>query len=289
MTAAVAMAPGGSARDRSWAAGLLAKPDNGCEEVLFLGLDRGIDPLMPLASGMRRIVVVEPNRDRSQAVRRRAGVDGRVHLIEASVAAESGSADYTLLSHVAWSSIRPPTALFAAFPGLRTLGTRAVGTVTVPEILDRIGLDEADACAAPRRAVVIAAAGLADVAVDGLLASGRVGCFGTILVKGSRVPMYEGEAAVDGIVRTLGRAGYRTLAVDLEEPDFPRFRLQRDPLASTLAERERELVSARLRIAELERALARAEERTARLAGEMERARVQLDLLRTFVDSPDGP
>ncbi|MFD3191531.1 hypothetical protein ACFMPD_14810 [Sedimentitalea sp. HM32M-2] len=216
-----------------------------------------------LCAQAARVVLVEPDPARMPQLRAQIRDQGdRVQLIAAAVAPETGNAPFHRCNFAALSGLDVPEALSRLMPGLATVGSRQVATLSPADLLARADLQGAGhvlRCDAPG-----AVAGL----LDGLQAAGALARFAVIRLVAGAEPFYGPGSAAPELIARLQRQGYRLLArEDADDPDWPRLRFQRDAvlveLQAQLAARAGALAAQEARTAEEAAARAAAETRTA--------------------------
>ncbi|MCC5809410.1 MAG: hypothetical protein JJU06_03470 [Ectothiorhodospiraceae bacterium] len=179
-------------------------------------------------AGAERIVLVEPNPEAINVLRRKAV--GQLHidvLPFAITAGEAGDAHLHLLSVPGLSSLARPTGLFALYPAIRVVEQLSVDTLSIQQLLDQSPLPDNK-----RNWLIIDAPGLESQLVSALAGLSALHRFGTVLVCCGRDEHYELAAPADNVLGALESQGYapQWMPAAQQDPDRPCYYLYRDPV-----------------------------------------------------------
>lgn len=209
--------------------------------ALFVGGGDGLELSAALASGVNRVVVLEPDPDIVAELR--AG-EAAVTVIPAALAEAPGQAvlhryDFSILSGIA----APAPAMQTVFPGLSQLDQVEVDCITLVMLLDSLGLK-------PRQATVLVvnAPAFASQAVSALLKLPVAMRFRDVVFRAPIEPLYEGTSALDDLMVGLRAAGYDEVARDQDDVLLPfvHFHLDHTALALSDCEAQNERLQAAL-------------------------------------------
>ncbi|WP_165933774.1 hypothetical protein [Aquabacter spiritensis] len=185
--------------------------------LLYLGAGAGDDLDSYLAgANARRIVLVEANPVLASALAARFSGDPRVTVIEAAVAVEARPSVLCVFNVAAMSSLKPPTGLFAIFPGLAVRREIPVETLPLRRLISELQVapDEVNA-------LVIDTPGMEGDLVHDLLETGQTFLFSEIILHCGRAPLFEGGVAGEEILGAFTSSGYDVELVDETDPDIP--------------------------------------------------------------------
>ncbi|WP_204115912.1 hypothetical protein [Shimia biformata] len=205
-------------------AGILgAIAEGGSYDVLLhLGAGSGRDLAACLATDIPRLVLTEADPVRARALRRAAGKDPRVEILDLAVTDHNGPATLHHLSLPDRSGLRAPTGLKTLYPGLRALGETDVEAIDLPTLLTRTALPDPRSPSGPGTGILILDGhGEEAVILEQLDAAGRLIGFTDILLRLPALPLYEGAPDGDALQSWLEARDYRVAAEDRSDPDLP--------------------------------------------------------------------
>lgn len=192
----------------------------------------------------KRVVLVEADPKRAKGLSRRiAGMSG-VEVLPLAIDADKGRKSFRVFNLPDWNSLRAPDGLKRLFPGLRLLREMEVETVSVLDLMERIGLD-----AGEDNWLVVDAPGSEAAIVETLCEAGQLDCFGSIVLHCGRDSLYEGSASAEEILGFLRQHGYKSVSPSSgSDPDLVCRVLRLSPLnaeCAALQERIDELLAER--------------------------------------------
>lgn len=260
------------------------------DAIVHIGAGRGKDLEHLLASGVRRIVLVDADRHAAAALRRLAGAVDRgavdIEVIEAAVAGVEKDAELLIYNLERVSGVRPAQGLHEVYPGL--VVQRALTLTTTPSSALIKGLD-LDPFA--RNRLILDTPGEERAILERLQSDDLLDVFSEIEVSVCMDVLYEGAAAPEDIVTQLQGASFH---VRVEQEGLWRHlkaRSDRSPQDRLAIERQAKQMSAvEAKNAELESRIAQLQakpvdviDRKLLFEGELNRCEAQLDLLQNIL------
>ncbi len=234
-----------------------------------------------LASNAQRILLIEPIPALAAKLAKQAQAHRNVAVREAAITADPAHNQLQEYNLQDASSLRAATGLKRLFPGLKTLRTHSVQTLTPEQLLGEIALEPGQ----PAK-LVIQAPGEEQAILQALIASDQLKAFSHLNLTANPEPFYEGSVAAEASLAMLADYGYIMIDHNQQDPDWPSWELQRNPLKDRITELEsqnRQLKSQQTQAAkDLEAARNAAEQTTQALAAKEQaekEARQQLEQL----------
>ncbi|MDO6732738.1 hypothetical protein Q4577_22180, partial [Marinovum sp. 2_MG-2023] len=203
------------------------------DTIIYLGAGYGNDlsELLDVPAG--RVVLVEPNPDCQPALQKASAADTRVSVMEVAVTGDVGGATQAEL-HVwnfpEFSSLRAPTELKTLFPGLREVAQPTVDLIPVGEMITS-QISAKDGV----HALILDVPGESTALITALINASVLERFEHLILRSPRAALFEDSAPAADAIAQLEKAGFRVLAEDVEDPDFPEFHVWRDAQALELA------------------------------------------------------
>ena len=214
-----------------------------------IGVQRDESYQQALERGATRIVLVEAESRRANELGlRHAGTPG-FSVVQTAVSDRDGEGELYVFSLPEFNSLRPPTRLLELLPGLRNISRMSVPVLTPASLLDRIGRLDTPVH------LVIDALGEELAILDGWKAADAIDAVDVLEVRCSAEPMYDRAPHVGEVCAWLEKEGFVLEASDDSDPDWPRLRLRRNPLALALTALRGELERELARSSELQDAL----------------------------------
>lgn len=206
----------------------LQGPERPVETIVLLGLGDGAALRWALSTRAGQIVIVDPDPDHVTPAD-----DPRVRRIHAVIGDTSGPVTYRSFNLPMLSGVlKPAPGLLELFPGLVEVATTEVDAVPPEDVVTQLHQP------APERSLLfVDLPGLS----DSLLSRARALPFERLFVHGSAQPCFEDGHTLAQATAGLGAAGYRLLARDMGDPDFPWICLERDATDGPSEEQIRQL------------------------------------------------
>jgi len=201
---------------------------NNLETILHIGAGHGEELPAYLESDAKRILLVEPNPNLAEPLRRRAQNDERVQVLELAITDDVALNQLNEYNLPEAASLYRPTGLRQIFPGLRITAQHPVATKTPEEMLDQYPL------VGDNNLLVIQAPGAEFAIVNALDNANKLGAISHIQLTLPAEVYYEGGHRADDILQALTRRGYDTEHTSTENPDWPDYHLACNPLARRL-------------------------------------------------------
>lgn len=215
--------------------------------VVHIGAGSGRELPDWLASGARRVVLVEPNPVAAERLRRLAAEHAQVTVVEAAIATEGDRNQLLEFNLPQASSLRSPTELQQLFPGLRLYARHTVDCLSPAAFMERFG-PEADETAA----LVVEAPGEEYGLFEAWVASDELQRFSAIRFTANPSAGYEGAVPAQRTLQMLQAYGYDVQHHDENDPDWPTWWLRPNPLKRELQALEQAFEAARSEVDRLE-------------------------------------
>jgi len=201
---------------------------NNLETILHIGAGHGEELPAYLESDANRILLVEPNPNLAEQLRRRAQHDERVQVLELAITDDPALNQLNEYNLPEAASLYRPTGLRQIFPGLRITAQHPVATKTPEQLLEQYPL------VGDNNLLVIQAPGAEFAIVNALDNANKLGAISHIQLTLPAEVYYEGSHRADDILQALTRHGYDTEHTSTENPDWPEYHLACNPLARRL-------------------------------------------------------
>jgi FkbM family methyltransferase len=175
-----------------------------------------------MASGARRIILIEPNPEVLPELKRQAECHANVHVLPVAVAAELGKRALKQFNDPDLSSLRQPTGLLHLLPGLHQTGQEIVEVIPAHSLPGRFGLEGME-----DNWLIIDTPGEEAVIISVLEQHRQLQYFDRIIVRAGAASFYEGAVPAEQLVHQLERLGYYLEgAEDNTDRDWPRHHLR---------------------------------------------------------------
>lgn len=191
-----------------------------------------------LKAGAEHIVLVEPNPTLAETLRQNTSGEPRVTVVEAAITTNPANNllhEYNLPEA---SSLRPATGLKQLFPGLKTVNTHSVATLTPAQLMEQYGPEPGEPAT-----LVLQAPGEEHAIIQALAEAEVLSYFSELWVTTNPEPLYEDSEAAETLLNTLQTLGYNVQQENQQDPDWPTWQLARDPQQDKIAALEKELQS----------------------------------------------
>lgn len=184
-----------------------------------------------LASGAKRIVLVEPRPDRVADLIRRTA-DTRVEVIAVAIAGQDGEADLKIFNIPGLASLRDPSLLLELYPGLQTTRRVRVETLSPSTLMTLL-----ETLPSPVRVILDAPGAEGDI-LDAWRADGMLAKIDTIELRCGSAACFAGGRDLAYLRGLLEAGGLEAVAGDMTDPDWPilLFRMNRTALAAARTE-----------------------------------------------------
>jgi len=201
--------------------------------ILHIGAGQATELSDWLKTGAERIVLVEPNPELAENLRQKTSGEPRVTVVEAAIACNSANNHLYVYNLPEASSLHLPTGLKALFPGLKTIATHRVTTLSPEQLL----ADQSPEAGQPAM-LVLQCPGEEHAIVQALINSDQLKQFSQIHMASNPEPYYQGSPAVEETIQLLADYGYDVVRSSQQDPDWPSWQISRNPLKDKIAELE---------------------------------------------------
>lgn len=175
---------------------------------------------------LSRIVFVEPDPKRAEALEERFAGDDRVKVIAATLGAEAGEAEIQIFNYRGARSVHVPgEAMRALLPGLKTRSRVPVTMMTPAQLHEQIGV-----LPSPLALRIEALGSEMDILKGWQAAAGLEGV-ARIQVSTSTEAMFENGPAAPECNTWMQAHGFVSDGIDEEDPDWPVLVFRPDPVA----------------------------------------------------------
>nr|WP_298249102.1 glycosyltransferase [uncultured Halomonas sp.] len=207
--------------------------------ILHIGAGQGGQLEEWLASGAQRIVLFEPHPGLAKRLTRAWKGKPSVSVVPRAIAAEAGARTLQEYNLPEANSLRAPTALKRLFPGLKHINDYPVQAITPDQMMAEYGPAE-NASAS----LVIEAPGEAHAILQPLMENDLLDRFAELSISMTVVPCYQGSVASEQTLEALRDYGFDVVSHDDQDPDWPHWVLQRNPLKVELKKLQHRLSQA---------------------------------------------
>ncbi|NWO04298.1 MAG: hypothetical protein HLX50_00910 [Alteromonadaceae bacterium] len=214
--------------------------------IIHIGAGQGEELPDHLDSGAHRIVLVEPNPELARQLREKTHLHDQITVVEAAVTNNPADDQLTEYNLPEASSLRQPTGLSSLYPGLKAIATHTVAVITPRQLLEQYGPQPGE----PAR-LVIETPGEGHAILQALIDADELKRFTAIKLTENTEPGFEGGMAAPELLRLLTRYGYSILEKSRQDPDWPSWELERNPLQDQVAELEKQLAESQKSLADL--------------------------------------
>ncbi|WP_420267733.1 hypothetical protein, partial [Halomonas lysinitropha] len=220
--------------------------------LMHIGAGHGSELAEWLASDAERIVLVEPHPELAEQLRIMAENEARVTVVEAAITPDPSRHELLAFNLPDAHSLREPTALTQLFPGLKRVERHPVQTMPPAELLDASGPGSDE----PGATLILEAPGEEQAILQALIDGDRLQRFSQLRLTASPEPLFEGSVGAPELLQALQAYGYEITAEDQQDPDWPRWQLQLNPLKRHLTQLQAELAATQQARDEAEKAIA---------------------------------
>ncbi len=198
--------------------------------ILHIGAGQATELSDWLKTGAERIVLVEPNPILAEQLRERAAGDQRVIIVEAAVTTDPVNNkllyEYNLPEA---SSLHEATRLRVLFPGLRTIATHTVRTLSPEQLLERYGARSGEPSL-----LALDTPGEQHSILQQLIKIDKLKQFKSIYLVANPEPFYQCSTAANQTLELLFDYGYSVTEFNDGDPDWQSWYLVRDPIKDQL-------------------------------------------------------
>lgn len=198
------------------------------DTIIHIGAGQGEELPAYLETDAKRILLVEPNPKLAEQLRRRTTNDERVQVLELAITDDLALNQLNEYNLPEAASLYQPSGLRQIFPGLRVTAQHAVATETPEQLLEQYPL------VGDTNLLVIQAPGAESAIVNTLDIANKLGPISHIRLTLPTEAYYEGSHRADDTLQALTRRGYDTEHFNTENPDWPEYHLECNPLARRL-------------------------------------------------------
>lgn len=206
--------------------------------ILHIGAGQATELPEWLNTEAERIILVEPNPNLAEQLRQNTSSEPRVTVVEAAITSNPANNQLHEYNLPEASSLRPATSLKQLFPGLKTVNTYSVATLTPAQLMEQYGPEPGEPAT-----LVLQAPGEEHAIIQALAEAEVLSYFSELWVTTNPEPLYEGSEAAETLLNTLQTLGYNVQQENQQDPDWPTWQLARDPQQDKIAALEKELQS----------------------------------------------
>lgn len=197
--------------------------------VLHIGAGNASELPEFLNSGAEKIILVEPNPDLAKQLRQRTAQHPEVSVVEAAITSSSASNQLQEFNLPEACSLHPVTGLNSMFPGLKVNSTHTVETLSPEQFLS-----EHVPHVGQRALLAIQAPGEEHAILQALIKTDQLKQFSELHVNANPKPYYQGSVAAESTLQALIDYGYEITDENQQDPDWPCWKLVRNPLKDQL-------------------------------------------------------
>lgn len=193
--------------------------------ILHIGAGQATELSDWLKTGAERIVLVEPNPELAENLRQKTSGEPRVTVVEAAVACNSANNHLYVYNLPEASSLHLPTGLKALFPGLKTIATHRVATLSPEQLIEDYGPQTGQPTM-----LVLQCPGEEHAIIQALVDTDQLKQFTRLLLVANPEPYYKSSQASEQTLQLLADYGYNILQESDQDPDWPSWELARNAL-----------------------------------------------------------
>lgn len=200
------------------------------DTIICIGAGPGDQVDAWLATGVTRIILVEPNPAHRPALTALAAAHPAVEVTRAAIAAHDGKGVLHVFNLARHSSLRSPGVLTDLLPGLRPVAEVSVPTLSTESFLASLG------DLPGKVALFLDAPGSEAEVLHGFAAAGALTKLSAIDLICTEVALYHGATPRAALQTLLEQAGFALTAADLTDPDWPHLSFHLDQQARLITD-----------------------------------------------------
>jgi FkbM family methyltransferase len=178
--------------------------------VIHIGAGRCRELDAYAEAGIPRIILIEPNPNLAERLRKREYSPGVLEVVEAAVAEASGTADLLILNVLEMSSLRTPMGLEQLYPNVAVRERCRVNVISIHDLVTR-----ARETGGRRSLAIIDAPGEEGALVDAILSRTNGKAFSDLLVACMPDEAYAGAQPAGAIAARFEHDGYLLQEVEV--------------------------------------------------------------------------
>ncbi len=206
--------------------------------ILHIGAGEANELPQFLETGAEQIVLVEPNPELAEQLRKRTALHPQVTIVEAAITTSSANNQLQEYNLPEACSLHLATGLKTLFPGLRVNATHTVATLSPDQLLAEHGPQSGQSAL-----LAIQAPGEEHELLQALINTDQLKQFSELRVNANPKPYYQGSVAAEKTLQALVDYGYQITDENQQDLDWPSWQLVRNPLknqiSNLLAENEK--------------------------------------------------
>ncbi len=210
---------------------------NNLNTIFHIGAGAGEELPLYLTSDAEHIVLVEPNPNLAETLRKRGSNDSRAQVLELAITDDPALTTLTEYNIPEADSLYRPTEVQKLYPGLRIAAHHDVETKSPQWLLQQHPL------IGDRNMLVIQAPGAEMALVQAVLNNDQIDKFCTIDLTMPEKPYYQGSFGAGDVVPLISDRGYNIEKIQSQNPDWQRYILNRGPKAQKIIALQSELDS----------------------------------------------
>lgn len=198
--------------------------------ILHIGAGQAKELPDWLATGAERIILVEPNPDLAEQLCQKSSAEPNVTVVEAAITSDPTNNQLTEYNLPEAASLHGPTGLKTFFPGLKTIATHSVATLSPEQLLADHGPTDCQPAM-----LVLQTPGEEHAIIQALINTNELRQFSQVHLAANPEPCYQGSAAAEQTLQLLVEYGYDITEENHQDPDWPIWQLVRDPHKDKIA------------------------------------------------------
>lgn len=184
--------------------------------VLHLGAGHGEELAVYQAFPDASVCLVEPQPGLARKLREKVATSPNMRVCERVIGDRKGRSTFFELSHPLLSSSHKPDQLDRFYPGITIVNRRETPVVTIPGLIADLGVP-----VNPQSWLVLDIPGFAAGLLETLLGQDLAVSFGTVFIRQSNEPLYEGAATTETVGSLMRDMGYLQVGTaDQSDPDW---------------------------------------------------------------------
>lgn len=198
--------------------------------ILHIGAGNANELPQMLKSGAEQITLVEPNPELAEQLRQRTAQHSHVTVVEAAITTDSANNQLQEYNLPEASSLYSATGLKTLYPGLKVKNTHTVATLSPDQLLAEHGPQSGE-----QAMLAIQAPGEEHVILQSLMNTDQLKQFSELRLNANPTPYFVGSVTAEKTLQALVNYGYQVTDDNQQDPDWPSWKLARDPLSDEIS------------------------------------------------------
>jgi FkbM family methyltransferase len=207
--------------------------------ILHIGAGQASELSQWLESGAQNIVLVEPNPILAEKLRKQTADTPEITVLEAAITTNAGDNELSEYNLPEASSLRAATGLKTLFPGLKIVSIHTVATLTPLQLMEQYGPTPGQPAT-----LALQAPGEEYSILQALAETDQLKLFSQLVITANPEPLCQGSTDAQTLLNTLEKYGYDIIRENQQDPDWPTWYLQRNPLKDQISQLQQQLQTA---------------------------------------------